>query len=131
MIKKSAIVLFLVLILLTVNACSVKTNNRKDNNSIVVSTKQVTLIRNSFADVLPNFKFENEINDTYVDGINYKFTVRCSQEECEKYIEKAKKSGFIINSSNGTNYYSAETEDYYSIEITYIGEILTVLCKRV
>ena len=62
MIKKSAIVLFLVLILLTVNTCSVKTNNRKDNNSIVVSTKQVTLIRNSFADVLPNFKFENEIN---------------------------------------------------------------------
>lgn len=130
MLKKAIVIPFLFLILLTVNACSVKNKNINDN-FMTLSTKQVTLIRNSFADVLPDFKFKNEINDTYVDGMNYKFTVRCSQEECEKYIEKAKKAGFVINSANGTNYYSAETEDYYSIEITYIGEVLTVLCKRV
>lgn len=127
MVKKSSAVLLILFILLTVNACSIK---KDDINSVTSSTKQVTLIKNTFKDALPNYKFKNEINDTYSDGISYKFTVKCSQSECEKYIEKVKKSGFVINPAVGTNYYSAQTENYYSAEITYINGVLTVLCKK-
>lgn len=127
MIKKSAAVLLILLILITANACSVK---KGDVNIIISSTKQVTLVKNTFKDALPNYKFKNEINDTYSDGISYKFTVKCSQSDCEKYIEKVKKSGFVINPAVGTNYYSAQTEDNYSAEITYINGIMTVLCKK-
>ena len=128
MIKKLTVVTLILLVMLIANSCTIKKEN---NDSIVSSTKQVTLIRNSFKDALPKFNFDNEVNDIYVDGISYKFTVKCTQNQFEKYIQKVKKAGFIINVSDGTNYYSAQTEDCYSAEITYINEIMTVYCKKI
>ncbi len=131
MFKKIAAVLLIASLSVTIAACSVKDKDKKEEPQSRTTTEQVTLIRNSFKDVLPSYKFKNEVKENYVDGMNYKFTVKCSQKDCNEYIDKAKKAGFDVNPVEGTNYYSARTEDYYSVEITYIGEILTVLCKRV
>ncbi len=129
MLRKITAIMLVVSFSLLITSCSIKTDT--DIGINITTTKQVTLIRNSFEDALPRFNFKNDINPTYVDGLTYKFTVECTQDECDKYIEKVKKAGFDINTTEGTNYYSARTEDYYSVEITYIGEVLTVLCKRV
>ncbi len=131
MIKKFTALLMIVSFSVLVCACSVKNDDSENKKTSRTTTEQVTLIRNSFKEVLPKAKFKEDIKETYVDGLSYKFTVKCSQSESEKYIEKVKKSGFDVNPAEGTNYYSARTEDYYSVEITYIGEMLTVLCKRV
>ncbi len=131
MIKRITALLLIVSMTVLIGACSVKNNKEIETNNIRTTTEQVTLIRNSFKETLPSYKFKNEIKETYVDGMNYKFTVKCTQEDCDKYIEKVKKEGFTVNPAEGTNYYSARTEDYFSVEITYIGEFLTVLCKRV
>ena len=130
MIKKITALLLILSLSACVSACSVNDNPKEDKQT-KATTEQVTLIRNTFKDVLPKYNFKNEIKETYVDGINYKFTVKCTQKDSEKYIDKIKKAGFELNAAEGTNYYSARTEDYYSVEITYIGETLTVLCKRV
>lgn len=131
MFKRITALLLVMSISVLIGACSVKNNETKDENKTRTTTEQVTLIRNSFKETLPSFRFKNEIKETYVDGMSYKFTAECSQEEADKYIEKVKKAGFTVNPAEGTNYYSARTEDYYSAEITYISGILTVLCKRV
>ena len=131
MLKKITALLLIMSVTVLISACSVKNNKTKDESESRTTTEQVTLIRNSFKEKLPSYKFKNETKETYVDGMNYKFTVKCTQEDCDKYIEKVKKAGFTVNPAEGTNYYSARTEDYFSVEITYIGEILTVLCKRV
>ena len=131
MIKKITALLMIMSFSVLVCACSVKNDDSENKKTSKTTTEQVTLIRNSFKEVLPKGNFKEDIKETYVDGLSYKFTVKCSQSESNKYIEKVKKSGFDLNVAEGTNYYSARTEDYYSVEITYIGEILTVLCKRV
>ena len=131
MIKKITALLMIMSFSVLVCACSVKNDDSENKKTSRSTTEQVTLIRNSFKEVLPKGNFKEDIKETYVDGLSYKFTVKCSQSESNKYIEKVKKSGFDLNVAEGTNYYSARTEDYYSVEITYIGEILTVLCKRV
>ena len=131
MIKKITALLMIMSFSVLVCACSVKNDDSENKKTSRTTTEQVTLIRNSFKEVLPKGNFKEDIKETYVDGLSYKFTVKCSQSESNKYIEKVKKSGFDLNVAEGTNYYSARTEDYYSVEITYIGEILTVLCKRV
>ncbi len=131
MIKKLMAILLVVSFSATITSCSLKKGENINSDVSRTTTKQVTLIRNTFEDALPKFRFENDINPTYIDGMNYKFTVSCTQDECNNYIEKVKKAGFDVNPTEGTNYYSARTEDYYSVEITYIGDILTVLCKRV
>ena len=134
MFKKITAVLLVLSLSVFIGACSVKNNDNKGEKNTVenrTTTEQVTLIRNTFAEALPKFNFKNDIKETYVDGMNYKFTVKCSQNESDKYIDKVKKAGFDINPATGTNYYSARTEDFYSVEITYISGTLTVLCKRV
>lgn len=131
MFKKFFVLLLIMSISVTVSACSVKNNKTNQERKTTTTTEKVTLIRNSFKETLPSYKFKNEIKESYVDGMTYKFTVECTQEDCDKYIEKVKKEGYTVNPAEGTNYYSARTEDYFSVEITYIGEILTVLCKRV
>ncbi len=131
MFKKVTAIFLVMSVMFLFGACSIKNNSEKEKSKTRTTTEQVTLIRNSFKDALPSYKFKNEIKETYVDGMTYKFTVKCSQDECDKYTKKVKKEGFTVNPAEGTNYYSARTEDYYSVEITYIGEILTVLCKRV
>ncbi len=134
MIKKLTAVLLILSLSALIGACSVKNDDSKGEKNTAknrTTTEQVTLIRNTFAEALPKFNFKNDIKETYVDGMNYKFTVKCSQNESDKYIEKVKKAGFDVNSAEGTNYYSARTEDFYSVEITYISGTLTVLCKRV
>ncbi len=131
MVKKITAMILVLSISVLIGACSVKNEDKNEQKITRTTTEQVTLIRNSFKEVLPKPKFKNEIKETYVDGMNYKFTVKCSQEESDKYIEKIKKAGFEINPAEGTNYYSASTDDYFSVEITYIGGVLTVFCKRV
>ena len=131
MFKKIAAILMVISVTVLIGACNMKNNGEKDEGITRTTTEQITLVHNSFKDSLPSFRFRNDIKETYVDGLTYKFTVKCTQNECDKYIQKVKKEGFTVNSAEGTNYYSARTEDYYSVEITYIGEIMTVLCKRV
>lgn len=133
MVKKITAILLIVSFSAVITSCSIKKGENINGDTDIrrTTTEQVTLIRNSFEKALPEFRFENDINPTYIDGLTYKFTVRCTQDECNDYVEKVKKAGFDVNSVEGTNYYSAQTEDYYSVEITYIGDILTVLCKRV
>ena len=131
MFKKITAFVLIMTVSVLIGACSVKNNESEEKNKTRTTTEQVTLIRNSFKDALPSFKFKNELKENYVDGMNYKFTVECTQDDCDKYIEKVKKSGFTVNPAEGTNYYSARTKDYFSVEITYIDGILTVLCKRV
>lgn len=129
MIKKITAMFLIISAAVSIGACSMK--SEKETGKTRTATEQVTLIRNFFKETLPSFRFKNDIKETYVDGLTYKFTVKCTQGECDKYIKKVKKEGFTVNPAEGTNYYSARTEDYYFVEITYIGEILTVLCKRV
>lgn len=131
MLKKITALILIMSISVLIGACSVKNNGNDENGKTRTTTEQVTLIPNTFKKTLPSFKFKNDIKETYVDGMTYKFTVECDQEDCDKYIEKVKKEGFTVNPAEGTNYYSARTEDYFSVEITYISGILTVLCKRV
>lgn len=133
MYKKITALFLIVSVSAVITSCSIKKNENINGNADFSrsTTEQVTLIRNTFEDALPKYKFENDKETNYTDGMNYKFTVRCTQDECDEYIDKVKKAGFDVNPTEGTNYYSARTEDYYSVEITYIGDILTVLCKRV
>lgn len=131
MFRRITALILIITVLASLCACSVRNGETKEENNTKATTEQVTLIRNSFKEALPSYKFKNETKETYVDGMSYKFTVECTQDESDEYIEKVKKAGFTVNPAEGTNYYSARTEDYYSAEVTYIGGILTVLCKRV
>ena len=93
MIKKITALLLILSLSACISACSVNDNPKEDKQT-KATTEQVTLIRNTFKDVLPKYNFKNEIKETYVDGINYKFTVKCTQKDSEKYIDKIKKAGF-------------------------------------
>lgn len=130
MIKKTFIFSAVFLILLSFSACGIKNNNEPSKKSDYSFTQKETAVYNHFKDKIPDYDFDNEPIERYRDGISYTLSVTCSQNEFKKYIKKLKSIGFEQNAVETKTYYSANTDDGYFVEVTYVGEMLTVFVKK-
>ncbi len=127
MIKRISAAVLAVIMIMSISACSI--NN--DKSDTVTTTVKETKIHNNFRDVLPDYNFDNEISEDYEESVKYSFNVKCSEKECEKYIEKLKKAGFTERATETDNYYTAVSKDGYFVEMTYINGNLTVYTKKI
>lgn len=116
-------------LLFTLSACSLNKNG--GGATAETTTVKETRIHNYFKDALPEFDFKNEPSEEYNEGISYVLRVNASNKEVAKYIKKLKSAGFDQNVTEAENYYAAKNADGYSLELTYIDDILTLHIKKV
>ena len=122
---------FLLVFMLAVgfSACKVNKSNtsgKKDGET----TQKITRIYNSFKDTLPDFRFDSEPVENYVEGISYSFSAECSEKDFDKYIKAVKKTGFDVRSVEGNGYYKAHNAEKYFVEIVLVDGMITVFVKR-
>lgn len=127
MFKKFMAVFTSFVIALAFSSCGVKIENKP--SSSYSFTQKETFIHNSFKEKLPEFDFENEPVERYRDGMSFTMNVTCTLKEYEKYTKKLKKEGFDQNLVEAQTYFSANTQDGYFVEATYVGDMLTVFVK--
>ena len=130
MIKKIFIIAAVLLMVLSFSACEIKNGNKTQNNPEYSFTQKETVVFNYFKDKIPDFNFDNEPVERYRDGISYTFSVTCSQNEFKKYVKKLKNNGFEQNTVEAETYFSADTDDGFFVEATYVGDMLTVFVKK-
>lgn len=113
--------------------CDIKKDNLPENKktTVITTTEQSTKIYNHFKDRLPEFKFKNEIEGIYDESLKYSFSVESSDREFKKYVDALEKSGFTVNASSATGYYTAATEDSYFVEAALIDGVLNVSIKKI
>lgn len=128
MIKKISAAILLLAVLVCFASCNFDNENSKEEN-IVSAAAKTTAVHNHFKDRIPEYSFENEPVEKYEDGFSYILSVKCSQREYKNYLKKLKKTGFEQNPIEADTYYSASDEEGYFVEVTYVGEMLTVLIK--
>lgn len=127
MIKKISAVI--VLLGMFVCAASCNFDNDKKKETVVSAVIRTTAVYNHFKDRIPEYSFENKPVEKYEDGLSYVLSVKCSQKEYKSYLKKLKKNGFEQNPIEADTYYSASDEEGYFVEVTYIGEMLSVFIK--
>lgn len=129
--KKLFALILAVIIVMSLASCSIKTTSDSESVKPAETTVKETRIRNSYKDVLPDFKFKNEISENYEESISYSFNVECSEKECEKYIKQLKKSGFVNGATETESYYCGVTDDGYFVEMVYVNGKITVFTKKI
>ena len=124
--------LITVLLSLTIcfSFCSCSFNSTKKQTSSYSFTQKVTVIHNHYKDKLPDFDFKSEPVEKYRDGYSYTLSVTCKLKEFDKYVNKLKKAGFVENVLEAETFFSANTQDGYFVEVTYVGDMLTVFVKN-
>lgn len=130
MVKKLIAILTVIPMLVAFYSCGV----RNDKNQVVESysfSQKATQIYNHFKEKLPEYKFKNEPVEKYRDGLSYTLSVSCTLKEFGKYVKKLEKSGFDVNAVKAQTYFTASTYDGYFVEATYVGDMLTVLVKKI
>lgn len=127
MVKRLIAAGFVIIMFVGFTSCKLK-DDMNDETSTTVTSK-VTLIYNSFKDVLPDFNFDNEPVENYEEGVRYVISVPSSKRELENYIKKIKKAGFEERAVEAEGYYCAYNSGYY-VEITLVNDMLTVNIKR-
>lgn len=131
MFKRIFAAVMLLLIAISISSCSVDKQKTEDDVAVSAATTQkVTVIYNDLKDVLPDFKFDGEPVEKYREGVSYTFSAVCSESDCEKYIKKVKKAGFEENAVEAKGYYAAYNEENFYVEITLVGDLITVYIKR-
>lgn len=127
MIKKISAVILSISVMICLCSCNFDGEKEKGNseNGILVTAKS-TAVHNHFKDRIPEFGFENDPVEKYEDGFSYSLSVKCSQKEYKSYLKKLKKTGFEVDAVEADTYYSASDEDGYFVEVTYVGEMLSV-----
>lgn len=131
MIKRIFSLAMIALTVLSISSCKSDDSEKRSDNDIKVSaTQKITVIYNSFKDVLPKFKFNSEPVENYQEGLSYTFSAECSENNYDRYIDKIKKAGFEENSVEANGYYAAYNAEKYYVEITLVGELITVFIKR-
>lgn len=128
MLKKFISVLFALMILFSFCSCSF--NSEKKQTSSYSFTQKATVIHNHFKDKIPDFDFKNEPVEKYRDGYSYTLSVTCKLKEFDKYVKKLKKAGFEENVLEAETFFSANSQDGYFVEVTYVGDMLTVFVKK-
>lgn len=124
--KKIVAVLSLAAFLFCFSACSIKKDNTDSSLSSTLTTfQQSTLYRNDFKDKLPDFKFDETPAEKYNDGSSYFFSVECSKNEYNKYVEKLKKCGFKNVYAESSGYFYALDNEKYTAELFYVDGVLT------
>ncbi len=131
MFKRLIAAISALLMIMSVSACSIKESNGSETVKTSATTVRETKVHNNFKDILPKFKFDNEISEDYEESIKYSFNVKCSEKVCKNYIKQLKKVGFVERAVETESYYTAFTEDGYFVEMTYINGNLTVYTKKV
>ena len=131
MIKKTAAFLIFVVLILSFCSCGIKNDNKIKSSQSYSFTQRVTVIENYFKERLPEFRFSQEPVERYRDGVSFTLSVTSSQKEFGKYVKKLKDSGFELNKVEADTYYSANTEDGFFAEVTYVGDMLTVFVKKI
>lgn len=129
MLKKILAAALIAAIAVSVSSCSIE-NGVSSVTTTTSTTQQETRIHNSFKDVLPDFGFDSTPVENYREGISYSFSAECSEKDYKKYIDAVKKAGFEVNAVEADGYYSAYTADKYYVEITLVGDFITVYVKR-
>lgn len=132
MLKKTSVVLIMILTVVFLCSCGIKdVNIQKNPDSSYSFTQKATVIENYFKEKLPEFNFSDDPVERYRDGVSFTLSVTCSQKEFNKYVKKLKNSGFELNAFEAETYYSANTEDNFFVEATYVGDMLTVFVKKI
>lgn len=131
MLKRLFFSSILILMVFSLYSCGIKNDNIKQPENSYSFTQKATVVRNYFKDKLPEFKFSENPVERYRDGENFVLSVTCSQKEFNKYVKKLKGSGFDQNAVEVETYYSANTEDGFYVEATYVGDMLTVFVKKI
>lgn len=126
MIKKLSAVIAVVAAVACLSSCGFNNNiaEKKPGNAQV--TAKSTAVYNHFKDRIPEFKFDNTPVEKYEDGFGYSLSVKCSEREYKNYLKKLKKTGFETNPVEADTYYSASDDKGYFVEVTYVGEMLSV-----
>ncbi len=130
MMKKIFIISAVLLMVFSFSACEIKNSDKTQSKSEYSFTQKETAVYNYFKDKIPDFNFDNEPVERYRDGISYTLSVTCSQNEFKKYVKKLKNNGFVQNTVEAETYFSADTDDGYFVEVTYVGDMLTVFVKK-
>lgn len=130
MIKKFLALISVSVILLSFCSCNIDNDKSQVTHSYSFTQKS-TLIHNHFKEKLPEYNFKNEPVEKYRDGISYTMSVTCKQKDFGKYVNKLKKAGFEQNQVEAQTYFSADTKDGYFVEVTYVGDMLTVFVKKI
>lgn len=111
------------------SACKVDKNNATGEKSSE-TTQKITRIYNSFKDTLPDFGFDSEPVENYVEGISYSFSAECSEKDFEKYVKAVIKTGFDVKPVEGKGYYKAHNAEKYFVEAVLVDGMITVFVKR-
>ncbi len=130
MFKKLLVLISVATVLLSFCSCSLG-NDKNQQIPSYSFTQKVTLIHNHFKEKLPEYNFKNEPVEKYRDGVSYTLSVTCSLKEFGKYIKKIQKAGFEENVVEAETYFSANTNDGYFVEVTYVGDMLTAFVKKI
>lgn len=125
--------LVVVILLFSFAACNQSEKNPDVSNNAVIPP--ATQISNEFAQQLPEFKFKENVIDSYDESLRYSFSVECSEREAKNYIKAVKDEGFVNGYPeqtpvSGNGYYKASNDEKYMIEIVYKNGILTVYVTR-
>lgn len=131
MLKKIFVFLIVIITVFSLGSCGIKNEKNKQTDTSYSFTQKPTAVKNYFKEKLPEFNFSEEPVERYRDGISYTLSVTCSQKEFNKYVNKLKDIGFELNSVEADTYFSANTEDKFFVEVTYIGDMLTVFVKMI
>lgn len=107
-------------------SCADKNNSGKNEQNYAAVTAKSTAVYNHFKDRIPELKFKNTPVEKYEDGLSYVLSVKCSEKEYKSCIKKLKKAGFDVSPVETDTYYNASDDTGYFVEVTYVGEMLTV-----
>lgn len=131
MLKRILAAVTAVSLVMSVSSCSIDDNTAgKTDARSNTTTQKETRIHNNFKDVLPEFKFDGEPVEKYEEGLSYTFSAECSESNYEKYIRQIKKAGFENKPVEANGYYAAYNAENYFVEITLVGDYITVFTKR-
>lgn len=130
MVRKTLAVLTVIPMLFVFYSCGL--NNDKNQTAPSYSfTQKATLVHNYFKEKLPEHKFKNEPVEKYRDGVSYTLSVTCTLKEFGRYVKKLQKAGFDLNVVEAETYFSANTDDGYFVEATYVGDMFTVFVNKI
>ena len=130
MIKNTVLVLLVAVVAFSFASCGVN-NNKNQSTPSYSFVQKSTFVHNYFKEKLPEYNFKNEPVEKYRDGTSYTLSVTCSLKEFGRYVKKLKKAGFEENITEAETYFSANNTDGVYVEAMYVGDMLTVMIKKI
>lgn len=130
--KRLLVFLLVLLLAASVSGCSVKRKNTPAATDAAKPSATVasTRVHNSFADTLPDFKFDGAVTESYDEGLRYAFSAPCSEKTFQKYVKALEKAGYKEKAVSGEGYYAAYLESGFYLEAALRSETVTVTVKR-